>query len=184
VIGDGELKQDLMRYAQQLQIDDQVLFSGWVKDVARIYADLDVLALTSLNEGTPVSIIEAMAGSVPVVATDAGGVKDLLGHCPAEFSPGTFQQCERGILCRNNDPTGFARALRYLIEMEPVCKKRLIDRARVYVEKEYSKERLFRETENLYVSLFNNRGPLEAGQGKMSSPRNSRSGCYSFEPKP
>ena len=53
-------------------------FLGWRKDLARIYADLDVVALSSINEGTPVSLIEAMAAGTPVVSTAVGGVPDVL----------------------------------------------------------------------------------------------------------
>ena len=63
-----------------------------------IYADLDILALTSLNEGTPVSIIEAMAASVPVITTGVGGIKDLLGRIEADQPDAAFKICERGIL--------------------------------------------------------------------------------------
>ena len=79
LIGDGELRQTLKNYAFEKGLKDQVIFYGWEKNIPMIYADLDILALTSLNEGTPVSIIEAMAASVPVITTGVGGIKDLLG---------------------------------------------------------------------------------------------------------
>jgi len=74
VIGDGELREELIGYCQQDGLSDDVLFCGWERDLPTVYADLDILALTSVNEGTPVSMIEAMASSVPVISTDAGGV--------------------------------------------------------------------------------------------------------------
>jgi glycosyltransferase involved in cell wall biosynthesis len=79
IIGDGELAQELKRYASELQVENLVVFSGWRKDMPSLYKSLDVVALTSLNEGTPVTLIEAMAAGKPVIATDVGGVKDLLG---------------------------------------------------------------------------------------------------------
>ncbi len=66
-------------YTDSLGIRENVVFYGWEKNITMIYADIDILALTSLNEGTPVSVIEAMASSVPVITTGVGGVKDLLG---------------------------------------------------------------------------------------------------------
>ena len=80
LIGDGELRQTLKNYAVEKGLKNQVIFYGWEKNIPMIYADLDILALTSLNEGTPVSIIEAMAASVPVITTGVGGIKDLLGR--------------------------------------------------------------------------------------------------------
>jgi glycosyltransferase involved in cell wall biosynthesis len=78
IVGGGERLEPLQAAAAALGLSDAVSFTGWRRDLPAIYADLDVLALTSNNEGTPVSIIEAMAAGVPVVATAVGGVPDLL----------------------------------------------------------------------------------------------------------
>src|SRR5882724_3466928 len=78
VVGDGMLRFALEQQARELGIADLVLFTGWRSDLARIYADLDVLVVSSNNEGTPLSAIEAMATSCPVVATRVGGVPDLI----------------------------------------------------------------------------------------------------------
>ena len=78
IIGDGELRNDLVTFCEQQGLYSYVKFCGWERDLPKVYADLDVLCLTSINEGTPVSIIEAMASSVPVVSTDAGGVRELI----------------------------------------------------------------------------------------------------------
>ncbi|NVM27039.1 MAG: glycosyltransferase, partial [Desulfobacterales bacterium] len=103
VVGDGELRDELETYCQQLGLTTHVRFCGWIRNVPAVYADLDILTLTSTNEGTPVSIIEAMASSVPVIATDAGGVLDLLGPPDGLPSSDGFVVCERGVLCRKND---------------------------------------------------------------------------------
>ncbi|GAG69930.1 unnamed protein product [marine sediment metagenome] len=78
IVGNGELRRYLEDLTHQLRLADRVVFTGWLKDLTSLYADLDVLALTSDNEGTPVAMIEAMAAGVPVVATDVGGVKGLI----------------------------------------------------------------------------------------------------------
>jgi glycosyltransferase involved in cell wall biosynthesis len=114
VVGDGELRHELEAYCQDLGLDIHVIFCGWIRNVHLVYADLDILALTSTNEGTPVSLIEAMASSVPVIATDAGGVQDLLGPPYGAPSLDGYAMCERGILCRKNDPSGFVRGLKYI----------------------------------------------------------------------
>jgi glycosyltransferase involved in cell wall biosynthesis len=80
IIGDGELRNELERYAHKLNINTYVEFLGWQKEPSAIYSDLDVVCLTSVNEGTPVSLIEAMASGRAVVTTDVGGVRDLLGN--------------------------------------------------------------------------------------------------------
>ena len=78
VVGDGERRHMLERLAADLGISDRVLFLGWRRDLERIYTDLDVAVLTSANEGSPVSLIEAMASGVPVIGPRVGGVPDVI----------------------------------------------------------------------------------------------------------
>jgi glycosyltransferase involved in cell wall biosynthesis len=76
IVGDGILRPELEHHAQERGVADRVIFTGWRRDLPSIYADLDVLAVTSNNEGTPVSAIEAMAAGCPVVAMNVGGLPD------------------------------------------------------------------------------------------------------------
>ena len=85
IIGDGELRAELEEFTQKLNLGSVVEFNGWQKDLSGVYANLDIVCLTSINEGTPVSLIEAMASGKAVAATDAGGVKDLVGESLNEF---------------------------------------------------------------------------------------------------
>lgn len=78
IIGDGELRAALEAQVAALGLRDAVIFTGWLRDLAPVYSDLDTLVISSVNEGTPVSIIEALAGGCPVVATAVGGLRDLL----------------------------------------------------------------------------------------------------------
>ena len=154
IVGDGELRDELEMYCERHGISAYVRFCGWILNVSTVYADLDILALTSLNEGTPVSIIEAMASSVPVIATDAGGVLDLLG--PKNGIPQTdgFIACERGILCRKNDALGFAKGLNYLLNASPYEKEKITSCAQGFVKGRFSEERLLNDMESLYFELM------------------------------
>ena len=78
IVGDGELRLPLEQQAHALGLDGCTHFLGWQRDLEPIYADLDMVVLSSLNEGTPVSLIEGMAAGLPVVATEVGGVPDLV----------------------------------------------------------------------------------------------------------
>lgn len=78
VVGGGELQKSLERETAELGISEQVRFLGWRRDLPAIYSGTDVVVLTSNNEGTPVSLIEAMAAGLPVVATNVGGVSDVV----------------------------------------------------------------------------------------------------------
>jgi len=116
VVGGGELKEELEAYVSRLGLSDQVIFTGWEKDLPSLYTDLDILALTSVNEGAPASIIEAMAAKVSVITTSGGGIKDLLGESDQEDThKNGFNVCKRGILCPKNDPVVFAEGLEHLI---------------------------------------------------------------------
>ncbi len=80
IVGGGEEETVLKRMVKEKGISSFVTFLGWRKDLADIYSDLDLVVLTSLNEGTPVSLIEAMASGKAVVATSVGGVPDVVGE--------------------------------------------------------------------------------------------------------
>jgi len=157
VVGDGELRDELEAYCQELGLASHVVFSGWMRNVPLVYADLDMLALTSTNEGTPVSIIEAMASSVPVIATDAGGVMDLLGPPDGIPSSDGFVVCERGMLCKKNDASGFAKGLKHLMEVDIRQKQKRMMRARSFVRARFSQKRLLHDIESLYLDLMENR---------------------------
>jgi glycosyltransferase involved in cell wall biosynthesis len=157
VVGDGELRDELKDYCQELGLNGHVMFCGWIKNVPLVYADLDILALTSINEGTPVSIIEAMASSVPVIATDAGGVVDLLGTPDVLHKSDGFLVCSRGILCRKNDALGFAKGLKYLLEGSSRKSQERIMHARSFVRQNFSEKRLLNDIESLYIELMTNR---------------------------
>jgi glycosyltransferase involved in cell wall biosynthesis len=79
-VGGGELEQTIPADVDRRGLTDRTHFLGWRRDLPRIYADLDVVALSFVNEGTPVSLIEAMAAGAPVVSTAVGGPRR--GHAP------------------------------------------------------------------------------------------------------
>jgi glycosyltransferase involved in cell wall biosynthesis len=141
VAGDGELKAGLTALASEMNMADDVIFTGWVRDLTEVYADLDIVALTSLNEGTPVSLIEAMAAARPVIATDVGGVRDLV------------KDGETGILAKSGDIDDFSGKLVILLK-DGVKRKALGERASADVIKRYSKERLISDLKSLYEKQF------------------------------
>jgi glycosyltransferase involved in cell wall biosynthesis len=78
LVGDGPDRAALERFASELGVIRRCLFVGYQHDVARFYAAIDVFLLPSANEGTPVSVIEALAAGRPAVATNVGGVPDVI----------------------------------------------------------------------------------------------------------
>ena len=157
IIGDGELRKDLEEYAHRLGIDRYVDFLGWQKDLVNVYSNLDIVALTSKNEGTPVSLIEAMASGRAVVATDVGGVKDLLGKESPESSHHgqNFKVLERGIIVKSCDSNSFSSALSYILR-DNSLRENIAFRARAFASENFTQERLIRDIEILYGRILNN----------------------------
>ncbi len=156
IVGDGQLRSQLEQQAEALGLREACLFLGSRSDPENFYPGLDIVALTSLNEGTPLSIIEGMANARPVVATLVGGVGDLLGQKLPDAKEQRFAIHERGLAVQSGDSRGFAHALDYLI-----AKAQLRDdlgrRGREFVLKNYAKERLIADMSALYAELLHGR---------------------------
>jgi len=150
IVGDGHLRKALETKADELGIADRVMFVGNREDADVVYAGLDIIALTSLNEGTPLSLIEAMAAGRAVISTAVGGVIDLLGEVRSEREG--FSVCERGISVRSGDAAGFAKGLIYLAKDEKL-RLSLAENGREFVHEIYSKERLIEDIRSLYRRL-------------------------------
>jgi glycosyltransferase involved in cell wall biosynthesis len=157
IIGDGALRKALEQQVQALGLTADVIFTGSRRDLENVYPALDIVALTSRNEGTPLTLIEAMANARPVISTAVGGVVDLLGGplvISGSGSDGTsFQVCERGISVSPDDADGFAAGLARLID-DPALRRETGARGLQFVTRQYSKERLFKDIEALYTELL------------------------------
>lgn len=150
VIGDGNLRNELEEQARVLKLEHDVVFVGTRQDPEFFYPALDIVALTSRNEGTPLTLIEAMLNARPVVATAVGGVVDLLGAVQ-EQNP-EFATCERGIRVAAGNAQAFAQGLLRMID-DAALRQELGERGRRYVEKNYGKDRLLKDISELYRQL-------------------------------
>jgi len=145
VVGDGELRKKLMDLVTDLGIKDKVIFCGFRKNLTDIYADLDIVVLSSLNEGLPVSIIEALTAKKAVVATEVGGVRDLVEHGVT------------GILVPKQDSKNLAQGMLYLLKNpQEGLKFGENGRKKVYPALNYT--RLVSDIEELYEDLVAKRG--------------------------
>jgi len=150
VIGDGALRESLEVQQHSLGLEKDVIFVGSRKDPEYFYPALDIVALTSRNEGTPLTLIEAMANARPVVATSVGGVVDLLGDVVED---GPYRVCRRGIAVPADDEEAFVAALSRIIR-DRSLRQELGERGLEFVEVNYSKERLFEDIKDLYGELL------------------------------
>ena len=151
IVGDGSLRESLEREAESLGVKNKVIFAGGRKDPEYFYPALDICALTSRNEGTPLTLIEAMANGRAIIATSVGGVVDLLGGVEEE---GVYSICERGISVRPYDVDAFAAGLERLIEGKSL-RERLGRSGFEFVDQNYRKERLLEDIKDLYGQLLN-----------------------------
>ena len=155
VIGDGHLRSKLEKQAEALGLNEDLTFVGSRRDPENFYPALDIVALTSLNEGTPLTLIEAMANARPVISTTVGGVVDLLGEPLSPSNDGAFVVCQRGVRVRPNDARAFAAALAQLIGDESL-RREIGERSLQFVLAHYSKERLLADIKSLYGELLRN----------------------------
>ncbi len=114
IVGDGILRDKLEALVNKYGLNTRVHFLGYQKDLQNIYSGTDIFVLSSLNEGTPVAIIEALASARPVIATDVGGVRDIIGNIKQSISPDTHV-CERGMLITPSDTGSIIKAIKYLV---------------------------------------------------------------------
>jgi len=141
IAGDGEERRELEACVRDQGLQDAVRFLGWQTDLASLYATFDLFALSSTNEGTPVSLIEAMAAGVPVVATSVGGIPDVV-------TDGVT-----GILCPPGASDALANAIEGCINDRASARKRA-DAARDAVASRFNASRLVRDIEVVYRQVL------------------------------
>jgi glycosyltransferase involved in cell wall biosynthesis len=141
LVGDGPDRERLEQRASELGVIRDTLFLGYQEDVAPYYAAFDALVLPSANEGTPVSVIEALAAGTPVVATRVGGVPDVV------------REGEEGFLVDAGDTTELAERLTRLAR-DAKLRRRLGESGRERVLKRYAVDRLLDDIDRLYRELL------------------------------
>ncbi len=150
-VGDGPLRSRLERRAEKAGLGEAALFLGTRDDVDAILAASHVFVLPSLWEGLPVAVMEAMAHSLPVVATSSGGTPELF--TVKERNEAGLSVCREGFLVPPRKPEGLAAGLAALLEDEALRDK-MGSRARRRIEETFNMERVVRETAGLYEKLY------------------------------
>jgi glycosyltransferase involved in cell wall biosynthesis len=141
VVGDGGLRPRLERLAAELGVSEHVCFAGYRAKMVAVTAAADLAVLSSDNEGTPVSLIEAAAAGKPAVATMVGGVPDVVTR-------------ETGLLVPPGDAEGLANGI-VALTGDPALRATMGAQARRRVAQRFSAERLVRDIDSLYTELSN-----------------------------
>jgi glycosyltransferase involved in cell wall biosynthesis len=141
LVGDGADRERLERLAHGRGLARSVLFLGYQQDVARWYRACDAIVLTSANEGTPVTLIEALAAGRPVVATRVGGVPDVV------------EDGVTGYLVRPGDTHALAERLA-ILAADPERRREMGETGRTGTLERYAVDRLVDDVDRLYRSLL------------------------------
>lgn len=146
IIGDGVLKETIEQHARSIEqkngIQNIFVFTSWVQELENIIHGLDIVALSSKNEGTPVSIIEGMASKKAVISTNVGGVKDLI------------EDGISGYYSEVNDEAQYVANLKELAENDQL-RKNMGEKGHNFAIRNYHYTRLVKDMENLYSDLLN-----------------------------
>lgn len=151
VIGDGESREEILSLARDLGLNfcqsnieftvAPLTFTSWIKDIDIVNAGLDIVALSSLNEGTPVSLIEAQAANNPIISTNVGGIENVV------------LQNETGLLSDIEDQESYNSNLLELVE-DDEKRIRMQKRGWTHVKDQYSYQRLVQDVDKLYKRLL------------------------------
>jgi glycosyltransferase involved in cell wall biosynthesis len=139
VVGDGELQQKLQTSPAARSLSDRLVWAGFRRDMPEVYFASDVVMLTSDNEGTPVSLIEAQAAAVPVVGTDVGGVRSAV------------REHESGVIVAPDDERGLAQAVSSILD-DPELARRMGAAGRDMTTRAFEQEKLVQKLDKLYRS--------------------------------
>lgn len=137
LIGDGEEKKDLMRMSEKLGVEDRVHFLGYRMDGARYLKAFDIFAFPSLKEGLPYAILEASLAKLPIVASNVGGIPDIVADG------------KTALLVPPKDPQALANAIKKLIASDEFAEQ-LAHAAHMHVHKAFSFEAMRDRTVALY----------------------------------
>jgi len=151
IVGGGHLQPELEQLVDVLRMRANITFTGFREDATSLYTDMDLVALSSLNEGTPLTLLEGMAAGRPALSTEVGGVVDIMGACRG-FQDG-FRIWDHGITVPSGDLAAFSRALIFLANNRELREK-MGRTGQDYVKKAFGKARLFSEVEGLYTKLL------------------------------
>ena len=153
IVGDGESRAEIEQLASELEIayvtesnpkvsnETQLVFTSWRRDIDSVNAGMDIIALTSINEGTPVSLIEAQAANKAIVSTRVGGIKDIV------------IEGETALLSEVGDETMFFQNLLRLVE-DGDFRDKIGKKGYGFVMERFSYQRLVSDVKRLYDTLL------------------------------
>ncbi|MFA6010974.1 MAG: glycosyltransferase [Desulfobacteraceae bacterium] len=144
LIGEGHERGRLEQLIKHYKLEDKVELTGYRENARKYIPDFDVYAISSLTEGLPITLLEAMQARTPVVATSVGGIPEVIQHL------------EEGLLVDPCDPAAMAEAF-LLLNNDPLYSKELADKAYNKMVKTYSSRTMANKYLTLYSDVINKR---------------------------
>lgn len=139
-VGGGPLLEDMRELIEREGLEQYVIFTGYVEDVASFMAMMDVFVLCSRAEGLPNTLLQAMSMEVPVVCSAVGGCLEIVRHD------------QNGLLFESNDRAGFIEAIRVLKE-DPNHKITLAGNAKKTIDEQFTMEKMIQQYLDFYRSV-------------------------------
>ena len=143
IVGDGEEKQNIVNYIKNKNLDFSLDYTpatfnltSWIKEIDRVNSGMDIICLTSLNEGTPVSLIEAQASGKPIVSTKTGGIENIV------------LENKTALMSEKNDLQNFSKNLLSLVNDSN--KRKLLSKFGLEKSKDFHYDQLVNNIKNLY----------------------------------
>jgi len=147
IVGDGEEKENIVNYIKNKNLDFSLDYTpatfqltSWIKEIDRVNSGMDIICLTSLNEGTPVSLIEAQASGKPIVSTKTGGIENIV------------LENKTALLSEKNDLHDFSKNLLSLINDSN--KRNLFSKFGLEKSKDFHYSQLVNNIKNLYENIL------------------------------
>jgi len=140
LIGDGQLRPKIEKLIQKFNLKDSVFLTGWREDIPQVLSSIDIFMLTSLWEGLPIAALEALAASKPVIATDTGGIQEIV------------KDGKTGFLVPPKNINMLAERLMILLK-DSFLRLKMAEEARNSLGREFTYGHMVNKTEELYESL-------------------------------
>ncbi|MFH0984793.1 MAG: glycosyltransferase family 4 protein [Candidatus Omnitrophota bacterium] len=148
-VGDGVLREKMERSIDELDLRSRFILTGWRRDIPRVLSAMDVFVLTSLWEGLPIAVLEAMASQVPVVATHTGGISEVI----VEGETGFLVPCHNMASMLKNASIFLEDAAR---------RERMVQCAKRRIDDTFDTQTMIKAHAGLYQELTGNGGRVHA----------------------
>jgi glycosyltransferase involved in cell wall biosynthesis len=145
IVGEGPARKDIEQAVKEMHLSGKVILTGFSDKVYSLLAGMDLFLQTSMEEGLSLSILEAAASGIPIVATDVGGTPEII------------RSGRDGILLGSGNVDAFADAMNRFIE-DPEPFRLMADEAKKVIKRQFSLESMVHRYESLYRDILRNKG--------------------------